>query len=141
MALKKSGVNFIRVPLTFRLPLTGVANQAGAVTFVNGFSVGFWASLERAFLQVVAAGAGAGATQTFRVRKGGPTGTIIATITATLANQTLGASIEATVTETNTSEISPNDTISITKDAGGTVFTTFDANLVLVFRQAPQTRR
>lgn len=141
MTLRKSGVNFIRIPMSFRIPLTGVANQAGAVTFVDSFPIGFWASLERAFFQVAAAGAGAGATQTFRVRKGGATGTILATITATLANQTLGAVIAATVTETNTSELRPNDTITITKDAGGTVFTTFDANLVLVFRQAPQTRR
>ncbi len=134
---------FLRTILNLRLPLVGFFDTAGAVTYLASMPMGYQGELEKVIFVPDVAGAGAGATQTFNVRKGGATGTILATLTVTLATHVMaGAGISTTVTAANdeTAKLRDTDTISITKDAGGTVFTGAGGTLCLVFRQKPQAR-
>lgn len=134
---------FVRTNMTIRIPLVGVLDQAGAVTVLLSHVIRFKCFLERATFLPDVAGAGAGATQALRVRKGNAAGTILATVTPTLANHVLGgAGIEGAVAAVD-SEIArfvDGDTLSITKDAG-TVFTAAGGTLELTFRQRPQGRQ
>lgn len=134
---------FVRTHKEFHLGLVGVGDAAGAVSFLVDYVMPYKAALERVTFTPSTAGAGAGASQVFKVRKGGATGTVIATITLTLANTAIGgAGVVATVAaaDDRTATFKDGDTLSITKDAGGTAFTTFDGILSLTFRQRPQAR-
>lgn len=140
---REAGPGFIRTVQSFRIPLVGVLDQAGAITFVLSAVLGFKAELESLRFIPDVAGAGAGATQALSVRKGNASGTILATVTPTLANHVLGgptltASVAAA--QANDAKFSDTDTFSITK-AAGTVFTGAGGTLLLVFRQRPQARQ
>jgi hypothetical protein len=134
---------FTRIERSFRLPLVGFFDQAGAVTFLLSFVLGYRAEVERAWFVPDVTGAGAGASQAIRIRKGNATGTILATITATLANHVMGGpgldSGAVTAANELASQLSDTDTISITKDAG-TVFSAAGGTLHVIFRQKPQAR-
>lgn len=137
------GPAFQRHLVPVRIPLLGVLDTAGAVTFLASLSLGFIATLEKVIFVPDVTGAGAGATQGLRIRKGGAAGTILATVTATLANHVMGAAGIAgsvAVADEPVARFADLDTISITKDAG-TVFTAAGGTLLLQFRQRPQGRR
>ena len=133
---------FVRTHASVRIPLAGVLDVAGAVTFLLSFVVGYKVALERITYIPDVTGAGAGATQALNVRKGNATGTILATVTPTLANHVMGAAgLVGHVSAANDSiaRFVDGDTYSITKDAG-TVFTAAGGTLRLTFRQRPQGR-
>lgn len=139
---REASPSFVRTTLAFGIPLAGVLNASGAVTFLLSFVVPFKASLERVTFIPEVAGAGAGATQALKVRKGNATGTVLATVTPTLAAHVMGAAgITDTVTAANeeAARFVDGDTLSITKDAG-TVFSAAGGTLLLTFRQRPQSR-
>jgi len=133
---------FVRTTLNFSIPLASVLNAAGAVTILLSYVVPFKATLERVTFIPEVTGAGAGATQAINVRKGNATGTILATVTPTLANHVLGAAgLVATVSAANdeAARFVDGSTLSVTKDAG-TVFSAAGGTLELTFRQRPQGR-
>lgn len=133
----------VRHVIPIRIPLVGVLDQAGAVTLLASLVVPFKAQLVSATYLPDVAGAGAGATQALRIRKGGATGTILATVTPTLALHVLGGpGIVGNVaaTEASLAQFVDNETLSITKDAG-TVFSAAGGTLLLTFWQRPQARR
>jgi hypothetical protein len=134
----------IRTAIDMRIPLTGVLDQAGAVTFLLSYVMPFKALLERVEYIPDVTGAGAGATQALRVRKGNATGAIIATVTPTLANHVLGGpgltgSVAPADINSGAALFKDNDTLSITKDAG-TVFSAAGGTLRMVFWQRNQSR-
>jgi len=133
---------FVRTSLNFRIPLTGVLDTSGAVTFLLSYVVPFKATLERVVFVPDVAGAGAGATQALVVRKGNASGTALATVTPTLANHVMGAAGLVTTVAAATDDSArfvDGDTLSITKTAG-TVFSAAGGTLQLIFRQRPQGR-
>jgi hypothetical protein len=133
---------FVRTTLAFRIPLTGVLDQAGAITYLLSFVMPFKAVLERVTYIPDVAGAGAGATQAISVRKGNASGTVLATVTPTLALHVMGAAgIVATVAaaDEDKARFVDGDTLSITK-AAGTVFSAAGGTLILTFRQRPQAK-
>lgn len=133
----------VRMVLPVRIPLVGVLDQAGAITFLLSHIVPFRAQLVSATYVPDVAGAGAGATQALRIRKGNASGTILATVTPTLATHVMGgAGIvgDVAATEADAAAFVDGDTLSITKDAG-TVFSAAGGTLYLTFWQRPQARR
>jgi len=133
---------FVRTTLDFRIPLTGVLDQAGAITYLLSYVIPFKAVLERVAYIPDVTGAGASATQAISVRKGNATGTILATVTPTLALHVMGAAGIVTPVAAATDEAAKfvdGDTLSITK-AAGTVFSAAGGTLQLTFRQRPQGR-
>lgn len=135
---------FIRSHHVMRIPLTGVLDQAGAVTFLDSLVIPYRCALERVTFIPDVAGAGAGASQVFKVRKGAAASTtVLATLTLTLATHVMGgAGIVATVAaaDDQAATFKDGDLLSITKDAGGTVFSGGGGTLQLTFRQRPQNR-
>jgi hypothetical protein len=139
---KEAGPSFIRTPIDVRLPLVGFFDQAGAVTFLLSHVMGFVMTLERVVFIPDVTGAGAGATQAVRIRKGNATGAIVATVTPTLANHVMGAggvAANVALADEGAARFTDTDTMSITKDAG-TVFSAAGGTLRLIFRQKPQAR-
>jgi len=134
---------FVRTSIDISIPLVGVLDTAGAVSILVSYVVPFKGSLERVeFIPDVVA-AGAGATQPIVVRKGGATGTALATVTPALATAVLGGpGIVANVAAALESDARfvDGDTLSVTKTAGGTVFSAGGGHLRLIFRQRPQAR-
>ena len=131
------------VILAVRIPLVGVLDQAGAVTFLLSHVIPFKVQIERLVYVPDVAGAGAGATQAISVRKGNASGTILATVTPTLANHVLGgAGLVGTVAaaDSDTARLVDNDTISITK-AAGTVFSAGGGTLYILGWQRPQAKQ
>lgn len=137
------GPAFLRSNFVFRIPLVGVLDQAGAITYLAGFTPGYRGEIEKVWYIPDVAGAGAGAAQTLEIRKGAANGTIVATVALTLANHVLGgAGLSGAVSAANdeTAKFRDSDTISITKAAGGTVFSGGGGTLWIMFRQRPQAR-
>lgn len=134
---------FLRHNISIRIPLLGVLDAAGAVTFLLSAVAGYVFSFERMLFIPDVAAAGAGATQTFRLRKGNASGAILDTIILTLANAVLGtagvASTGVSAANDTAARLADADTYSLTKDAG-TVFTAGGGTLHLVVRQKPQHR-
>lgn len=133
---------FLRSEISFRIPLVGVLDQAGAITFLLSYVITFRATLERIVFIPDVAGAGAGATQSLDVRKGNASGTILASAVPTLANHVLGGpGVVGAVSAANdeAAKFKDNDTLSITK-AAGTVFSAGGGTLKLIFRQRLQAR-
>ena len=139
---KEVNPGFVRVDRSFRIPLTGVLDQAGAITFLDSYVVTCRCALERVTFIPDVAGAGAGATCALQVRKGAAAGSVIASVTPTLALHVLGGpGIAADVTAANDqlATFKDGDTLSITK-AAGTAFSGAGGTLVLTFRMKPQAR-
>lgn len=133
----------VRVILPFRIPLVGFLDQAGAVTWILSMALGYHLHFEKMLYVPDVAPAGAGASQAIRLRKGNATGTIIDTVTPTLANAVLNAAGVASTGVSAANELAakirPADTFSITKDAG-TVFSAGGGTLWLIGREHPQSR-
>lgn len=118
----------------------------GAVTLVDSLTPGFGLVLEQiGFCASITAGATAG-SQVFKLRKGGASGTVIATLTLALANvNALGEVTTANVavgTALADMTLLDTDTFSITRDASGTDYTTEPEGFFFVkYRQRPQQDR
>jgi hypothetical protein len=121
--------------------LLAVATQANVV-----LSLPIRSSAELVGVDIVATtvGTGAGASRALNVRKGNATGTIAATVTATLANQTtLGTATPGTVTTAGGANKFDDtggtpDTLTIELPAAGTAFTAGGLNLILTWRRTAQ---
>jgi len=116
-------------------------NSTGALTMVLNFTPGYQLVFEAlGFCTSGVAGATAG-TQTFKLRKGGASGTVLATLTLAFGDvdalgETKIAAVSAAIGDLM---ISDADTFSITRDAGGTDYTTKPEGFFFVrFRQQPQ---
>lgn len=115
----------------------------GAVTLIDSMAPGFELILEAiGFCVSMVAGASAG-SQTFKLRKGGTTGTVLATLALPLTEvNALGEVTDAEVSSTVTLAdltLDDDDTFSITRDSGGTDYTTEPEGFFYVrFRQRPQ---
>ena len=115
----------------------------GAVTLIDSFTPGFQLTLEAlGFVASMTAGASAG-DQTFKLRKGGAAGTVIATLQLALAS--VNALGEVTIAEVSTAaatadlNLDDDDTFSITRDASGTDYTTEpEGHFYVRYRQRPQ---
>jgi hypothetical protein len=141
---RENNPGFIRGAFAFRIPLVGVLDQAGAITYLASFVPGFILTIEKLVFVPDVAGAGAGATQDLVVRKGAAAGTALATVTVTLALHVLGgpgiASAAVVASLDDTARLSDADALSITKTAG-TVFTAGGGTLLVFYRTRNQARR
>lgn len=100
----------------------------GAVTIVDSMALGFHAVLEAlGFITTTTAGASAG-SQVFKLRKGGASGTVIATLTLALASVNALGEVAAIATTAAASladkTLFDTDTFSLTRDGSGTDYTT-----------------
>lgn len=134
---------FVRGAFSFNGPLASHFDSNTSATLINSFKPGFKLSLEKLVFVPAVNFAGAGGSLTFQLRKGGPTGPSIATLTINLASATLGAVLEASVAATDdlTARLGDNDTFSLTRDAAGTAFTTANGTWFVYYRTRPQARR
>lgn len=118
----------------------------GALSLIVSFTPGFGLVLEQiGFCAAIVAGASAG-SQVFKLRKGGASGTVIATLTLALANvDALGEVTTANITAgTALSDtiLGDTETFSITRDASGTDYTTEPEGFFFVkYRTRPQQDR
>ena len=115
-----------------------VALPAGAtaVEIITDWVGGFAYTIESVKAYVAVAGAGAGASRTFRVLKGAST--VVATATLALADTaTLGAEKAFTVAAAD-ARYADTNTLSVDFASGGTAFTGGAVNLVISYRQHPQ---
>lgn len=136
---------WIRNVITFPSVSNAAANPhfsgTGAITLVDSYVPGFQLILESfGFCASITAGATAG-SQVFKLRKGGATGTVIATLTLALANvNALGEVTAAAVSGVPADlTLDDDDTFSITRDASGTDYTTEpEGHFWVRVRQRPQ---
>lgn len=123
--------------------VTGYLDGTGALTFIlSRVADGFTRTLEKITFVSSTALAGAGGTQTFKVRKGNATGTVVATLTLALADMdtTAGKSKSADTTDPDAARFGDTDTLSFTRDASGTAFSAGAGVFTLTWRQKPQAR-
>jgi hypothetical protein len=125
--------------------VTGYLDGTGALTLLDTrVAEGFVQTLEKVTFTSTTALAGAGGTQTFKVRKGGATGTVVCTFTLTLADfqTTAGKSKNFAVAaaDQDAARFGDTDTLSLTRDASGTAFTGGAGVITLTWRQKPQAR-
>jgi hypothetical protein len=123
--------------------VAGTFDGTGAITLITSLPIDFRCTLEKIVYVAGVAHAGAGGTQTFKVRKGGATGTVIATLTVALADVgAVGAFKAASVAaaDDEAAKLKDGDTLSFTRDASGTAYTTANGMFYLIFRQRPQAR-
>lgn len=138
---KEAGPSYLRgvIPL---LGVVGHFDGNGAETIINTFVPGFVCSVEKLLFVPSEDFAGAGGTLTFDLRKGGATGTIIATLTIALAAALQGAKLSAAVSAANetVARLSDTDGFSITRQATGTAFTGAAGQWMVLFRQRAQAK-
>lgn len=122
--------------------VVGAFTGTGAKVIMDSFTPGFRFVVEKVqYVVGPTAGAGAGGTQDIVVRKGGTSGTALATVTVPLASATAGAVIASNAAVASHSFSLDTDTISITRTTGGTAYTTEPLGMLLVvIREAPQAR-
>ena len=125
--------------------VTGYLDGAGALTLIDTRAAdGFVQTLEKVMFTSSTALAGAGGTQTFKIRKGGATGTVVLSFTIVLADFVTTAGKSKTypvlAADDDKARFSDADTLSLTRDAGGTAFSGGAGVIQLVWRQKPQAR-
>jgi uncharacterized protein (DUF697 family) len=143
---RKAPYGYVRTVLAVTVPFTTFLSQTAAqANLVLSKAFGASVELEKVEIVPTTVGTGAGASRVINVRKGNATGTIIGTVTATLANQgTLGVVTAGTVTtaaganKLNDDGTATPDTLTIETPTGGTVFTAGGLELLLTFRQLAQ---
>lgn len=141
----ETGPSFLRDEITI-LPVsavTGVGDGAGAITLVDSFTPGYRGIVEKIRFISSSIATGAGGTQTYKLRKGGATGTVIATLVLTLATvNAVGKFVVASVAAAagEDAKFRDSDTLSLTRDAGGTAFTKLEGSFTLIVAQRPQSR-
>jgi hypothetical protein len=132
------------LPLLVAPALTGIADGTGAITLVDSLPLGYLGSIEKITFVSGSIATGAGGTQTYKVRKGGPTGTVVATLTLALADVNAVGKFKSALVAAADNEAArlskDTDTISFTRDAGGTAYTKFEGTFYLTLRQKPQAR-
>lgn len=122
---------------------TGYLDGTGAITFITSrVAAGYVQTLEKIEFVSTTAFTGSGGTQTFKVRKGNATGTVVATLTLALADMdtSAGKSKAAYTTDADAARFGDTDTVSFTRDASGTAFTAGAGVFRLTWRQKPQAR-
>lgn len=124
---------------------TNYLDGTGALTFITSrVADGFIRTLEKITFVSTTAFTGTAGTQTFKVRKGNATGTVVATLTLALADMdtTAGKSKSADVAaaDQDAARFGDTDTLSFTRDASGTAFTGGAGVFTLTWRQKPQAR-
>ena len=130
---------FSRSLFNFRIPFTGFLSVAAQATLLASLAPGFRFAIEKVALVPVVAAAGAGASRVVNVRKGGAAGTVVATVTATLANGALGQNTAGVVTTADkANEFGDTDNLTIELPAGGTVFTAGEYELSIQLRALAQ---
>lgn len=142
---KEAGPSFIRntIPLLTATALTGVADGTGAITLIDSLPAGFVFTVEKIRFVSSSIATGTSSTQTYKLRKGGASGTVIATLTLALASvNAVGKFVEASVAaaDQNVARFTDTDTLSLTRDSGGTAYTKFEGLFSVVVRQKPQAR-
>lgn len=128
--------------------VTGIGDGAGALTLVDTRIFGFVFTVEKLVFVSGSVATGAGATQIYKLRHGGPTGDVIATLTLNLADVAgVGLSKAASVAATDDPKARIVDAgaaaltgLSLTRDAGGTTFTKLEGVFNVIVRQKPQAR-
>jgi hypothetical protein len=131
---------YSRSTLALTIPFTGFLSVATQVNLVLSKLLGFKAELEKVELVTTVVGTGAGATRLINIRKGSATGTVVGTITPTLANQgVLGVVLTgAVVTAGAANKFDDADTVTVELPAAGTAFSAGGGDLILTFRQLHQ---
>lgn len=137
---------FIRtiVPLLPVPGVVGILDGTGAITLVNSLPLPYKATIEKITYVAGLIHTGAGGTQTFKVRKGGATGTVVATLTVALADVgAVGAFKTASVAaaDDENARLVDGDTISFTRDASGTAYTAGSGIFYLTLRQRAQAKQ
>lgn len=123
--------------------LTGVFDGTGAITLVADKPLGYVATIEKIQFVSSSIATGAGGTQTFKLRKGGATGTVLATLTLALADiNAVGKFKSASVAAADDkyARLADTETWSLTRDSGGTAFTKAEGVFLITLRQKPQAR-
>lgn len=132
------------LPLLVAPALTGIADGTGAITLIDSLPVGYLGNIEKITFVSGSIATGTSATQTYKLRKGGASGTVIATLTLALADvNAVGKFKSASVAAADDAAAKLNkdtDTISLTRDASGTAYTKFEGVFYLTMRQKPQAR-
>lgn len=141
---KESSVGYQRSIIPVHV--TGAAlSGTGALNLINAMTPGFRFWIEKLVWVTTNTIAGAGGSQTFHVRKGGPTGTSVASVNPTVASQaTMGTVLEDAVAAADEDAAhlgADTDTLSVTRDASGTSITGGDGILYVVIRQREQARK
>lgn len=142
---REAGPAFTRIqwPLLYVAAVTNALDGTGAITFITSLPVPFRCVLESITYVVSTVHTGAGGTQTFVVRKGNASGTSILTLTVALADVgSIGAFKQASVTAANdeAAKFVDGDTLSFTRNSGGTAYTAGAGTFYLTFRQRLQAR-
>jgi hypothetical protein len=137
---------FVRtiLPLLTVPAVTGILDGTGAITVIASLPIPYKATLEKITYVVGTTHVGGGGTQAFRVRKGGATGTIIATLTLAIADVgAVGAFKTASVAaaDDESARFVDGDTLSFTRDSGGTAYSAGTGHFFLTFRQRPQAKQ
>lgn len=127
------------------VPFTGFLSVVTQANLVLSLPIDFAFDLVAIRFVVTAVGTGAGATRLINVRKGSATGTVVGSVTATLANTTpLGSFVTGTVTTTSRTNFfndlgATPDTLTIEFPAAGSVvFATGSIDLILTLRSLAQ---
>jgi hypothetical protein len=135
---------FTRQVLSIPVDLAGLAGT-GALNLVDSLSLGFKYAIESIRWLTTQTLTGSGGTQDFEIRAGATTGTVLATLTASLASHSAaGATAVAAVAaaQDGASYISADTgTFSIVRKSGGTAFTAGAGVLLVTIRQREQARR
>lgn len=143
---KEAGPSFLRthLPLLPVTAVTGVGDGTGALTLVDSMPAGYVFVVESLRFVSASIATGAGATQTFKLRKGGATGTVIATLTLALADVNAVGKFKSAVVaaaDEGNARFTDTSTLTLTRDAGGTAFTKLEGLFQVVVRQKPQARQ
>ena len=123
--------------------LAGYLDGTGAITFIDSLPIDYRCTLEKITFVFNTPATGTSASQIFNVRKGGPSGTIVGSITLLLGDGTaIGKFKEAKVTAANdeAAKFKDGDTLSFTRDSSGTAFTAGTGTFFVTFRQRAQAR-
>jgi len=123
--------------------VTGFLDGTGALSFiVSRVADGYVQTLEKITFVATTAFTGSAGTQTFKVRKGNASGTVVATLIVALADfdTSVGRSKSAVTTDPDAARFSDTDTLSFTRDASGTAFSAGAGVFTLTWRQKPQAR-
>ena len=136
---------WVRQVIRFTVPFTTFLSTTGQVNFELSKLHGFAFEIEKIEILPTTIGTGAGATRVINVRKGSATGTVVATVTATLANQgVLGVVTVGTVTTAGdvnkfSDQGAAPDALTIEfPTAGSVVFTAGGLELLVTIRQRNQ---
>lgn len=137
---------FVRtiLPLLTVPAVTGILDGTGAITLINSLPLPYKATIEKITYVTGTTHVGGGGTQVFKVRKGGATGTVVATLTIAIGDVgAVGAFKTASVAaaDDENARLVDGDTISFTRDSGGTAYSAGTGHFFLTLRQRAQAKQ